>query len=65
MRAQVENGFESAISKIRDLLIDGFSHGFFKYTLDGEVLRKGEMLALTIYAGKSSRHVIDINDLPK
>lgn len=56
------NELDNATKRLLQELSDGLKHGFFEYTLIGEVVHGGKR-QLTIKAGKSYRFTIHEGDL--
>lgn len=55
--------FDKLMDEIRAILIDGIKHGFFNGEIVVEKGRAGRREVL-ISAGKSYRHLIELDDLP-
>ncbi len=63
MRAEVPNStLEDALRQLREVVEDGLRHGFFDFTVTGEII-SGKKRRLTIKAGKSYLYVIPDEDL--
>ena len=55
--------FELALVQLREILEDGFRHGFFECVVSGEIV-PGKKRRLVIKAGKSFQFTIGEHDLP-
>jgi hypothetical protein len=53
---------EVMLRHLRAIVLDGVRHGFFDYSVTGEILNGGKR-GITIKAGKSHRYIFPEDDL--
>ena len=58
------NTLAEVMNKLREVLLDGISHGFFEFYVTGEII-KGGKCRVGISAGKKHQFVIPEEELPK
>jgi len=55
---------DRALGVLRDIVLQGLEHGFFEYTVVGEIIQ-GQKRRLVIKAGKSFQFVIAADELDR
>jgi len=56
-----QNELERAVAMLTRTLLEGLRHGYFEFTVSGEVI-KGDKRRVLIKAGKSHAYIVDSRD---